>query len=142
MSEAEDFGVVLELSTGANAPAIARRFVKEHASDLAIDLKNDAELLVSEVVTNAVVHGRPAITLRVSTDPPGIGIAVHDFGEMLPPTSPAQVTPSATHGRGLLIVEALASTWGVIPNDPPPGKTVWFRLTPAGGVDPGPPLAS
>ncbi len=132
MFQANDFGVVLELSSGANAPAIARRFVNEHASNLASELKNDAELLVSEVVTNAVVHGRPAITLHVSTDPPGIGVAVRDFGDTLPPTAPAPVAPGATHGRGLMIVEALASTWGVIPNDPPPGKTVWFRLTPPG----------
>ena len=131
MSELDDAGVVLELSSGANAPAIARRFVNEHAHALDPNLKDDAELLVSEVVTNAVVHGRPAITLRVSTDPPGIGVAVHDFGGALPPpTVPARVEPGATGGRGLMIVDALASTWGVIPNDPPPGKTVWFRLAP------------
>ena len=130
MSEAEDVGVVLELSSGADAPAIARRFVKEHASELASSLKDDAELLVSEVVTNAVVHGRPTITLRVSTEPPGIGIAVHDYGDELPSTTPARVEPGATSGRGLMIVQALASTWGVVASDPPPGKTVWFRLVP------------
>jgi hypothetical protein len=37
----------------------------------------------------------------------------------------------------LLIVRAIATAWGVMPSDPPPGKTVWFRLEPAVGVKAG-----
>lgn len=123
-------GVVLNLSEGLDAPAIARRFVAEEAAELPADLVADAELLVSELVTNAVVHGRAAITLRVCVDPPGIGIAVHDRGNSEFDLSDALPDPTLPHGRGLLIVRALASSWGVTPSDPPPGKTVWFRLEP------------
>jgi anti-sigma regulatory factor (Ser/Thr protein kinase) len=128
LTEAHTDGVVLELSPGADAPAIARRFVDEHAGSLPAGLKQDAQLLVSEVVTNAVVHGRPTITLSVSLYPPGIGVAVHDTGDQMPVASPTRPEPGSASGRGLLIVQALASTWGVIPSDPPPGKTVWFQL--------------
>lgn len=128
MSEADDTGVVLELPTGTDAPATARRFVTEHAADLPTRVRYDAQLLVSEIVTNAVVHGRPTITLRVSIDPPGIGVAVHDTGESLPGAPPDGVDPAAPSGRGLLIVQALATAWGITPSDPEPGKTVWFRL--------------
>ena len=126
--------VVLQLSKGLDAPATARRFVAEEAAQLPTELVADAELLVSELVTNAVVHGRDAITLRVNVHPPGIGIAVHDRGDAdveMPPDPP---DPSRPGGRGLLIVRALATAWGVTPSDPPPGKTVWFRLEPTAGT--------
>ena len=126
--------VVLQLGKNYDAPANARRFVAENATNLPDDVVADAELLVSELVTNAVLHGRSAITLRVNVDPPGIGIAVRDRGEdtiVPPPDSPDPGRPS---GRGLLIVQAIATAWGVTPNDPPPGKTVWFRLEPTAGA--------
>ena len=135
MTERDDDrpGVVLQLNKDLDAPATARRFVADEASRLPANVVSDAELLVSELVTNAVVHGRSAITLRVNVDPPGIGIAVHDRGEdtiEVPPDPPDPGTPG---GRGLQIVRALATAWGVTPSDPPPGKTVWFRLEP--GLD-------
>jgi anti-sigma regulatory factor (Ser/Thr protein kinase) len=123
--------VVLQLSKDFDAPAIARHFVAESAGALPAEVRADAELLVSELVTNAVVHGRAAITLRVNVDPPGIGVAVLDRGDdavVAPQDTP---DPSAPTGRGLLIVQAVATAWGVTPNDPPPGKTVWFRLEPS-----------
>lgn len=123
--------VVLQLSKGLDAPATARRFVAEEAAELPNELVADAELLVSELVTNAVVYGREAITLRVNVDPPGIGVAVHDRGEAAVEVPPDPPDPSRPGGRGLLIVRALATAWGVTPSDPPPGKTVWFRLEPS-----------
>lgn len=122
--------VVLQLSKSYDAPAIARRFVADSATSLPADVLADAELLVSELVTNAVLHGRSAITLRVNIDPPGIGIAVRDRGEDTVETPPENPDPGVPSGRGLLIVQTIATAWGVTPNDPPPGKTVWFRLEP------------
>lgn len=132
MSKASDPGVVLELSSDLDAPATARRFVTDHAAHLSIDLVRDAELLVSEIVTNAIRHGRPTVTLRLRLDPPGIGVSVHDHGDIA--AMPIGDTPipdvEQPGGRGLLIVRTVASEWGVEPSDPPPGKTVWFRLAP------------
>jgi anti-sigma regulatory factor (Ser/Thr protein kinase) len=124
-------GVVLQLSKDLDSPATARRFVAEEAARLPADVLADAELLVSELVTNAVIHGRAAITLRVNVDPPGIGIAVHDSGEDTVELQPEVPDPDTPGGRGLLIVRAIATAWGVTPSDPPPGKTVWFRLEPS-----------
>lgn len=124
-------GVVLHLREGLDAPAVARRFVAEQCAQLPAGVVADAELLVSELVTNAVVHGRSAITLRVNVDPPGIGIAVHDRGDNPIELARGLPDPDEPGGRGLLIVQAIATAWGVMPSDPPPGKTVWFRLEPS-----------
>ena len=89
----------------------------------------DMAVLVTEAVTNAVLHGRPRITLLVSVDKPSIGVAVADSGEDLPAKPHGPPPPSQPSGRGLMIVDALASAWGVAPNpDELPGKVVWFEL--------------
>ncbi|MDQ2796988.1 MAG: ATP-binding protein [Actinomycetota bacterium] len=118
----------LELSAGPDAPRAARRFVVEHAEILPPELIEDAELLVSELVSNAVRYGRPAIMVIITLEPPLVGVSVRDEGEMIPSASPTSVPTSAVSGRGLVIVDRLSSAWGVTPADPPPGKTVWFRL--------------
>lgn len=129
---------VLTLQPGANAPSVARSFVAEHRGLLADEVIEDAQLLVSEVVANAVQHGRPAVVLRVRSSPPGIGIAVADAGDAMPQharNEPHRPAPDATSGRGLAIVAALASAWGVIDAVPLPGKTVWFELNAAAAAD-------
>ena len=130
MGEVQDGELRLALASGIDAPALARRFVGESARGLPPDLIGDAELLVSELVSNAVRHGRPEITLRVSLDPPLIGVAVHDDGAAVPDTEVVRPEPSAPSGRGLYLVDQVSSDWGVTPSDPPPGKTVWFRIDP------------
>jgi anti-sigma regulatory factor (Ser/Thr protein kinase) len=119
--------IVLNLPYQASAPALARQFVAEHAAELPVTVRDDAELLVSELVTNALRYGRPNIALRLRLDPPGIGVSVEDSGDVDVAMNP-RVDPGATSGRGLLIVDAVASKWGVDPCEPPPGKTVWFEL--------------
>ena len=124
---AETESVVIDLPYDATAPAIARSFVADHGSGLPSELMLDAELLVSELVTNALRHGDPDITLQMSTHPPRLGVAVLDHGaaDSITPRDP---DPARTDGRGLMIVNAIASAWGVEPIDPPPGKMVWFEL--------------
>ena len=122
---------VLTLSPDADAPSLARAFVAEHRHHLSADRYDDAALLVSELVTNAVQHGRSAIALRVRSGPAGIGIAVADDGPPIPAAGthePVVPRAGATSGRGMAIVAAVADAWGVEPNVPPPGKTVWFEL--------------
>ncbi|MGW7433314.1 ATP-binding protein [Streptomyces sp. NPDC054861] len=87
------------------------------------DLVDDAELLLSELVTNALVHTEgPAIGVRVYVQGARLNIEVNDFapGGCLP--RPAG--PYAEHGRGLLIVDALAEEWGVSEDR----TTVWCTL--------------
>ncbi len=123
--------VVIALPADASAASIARQFVEDNRDHIRPDLVEDAQLLVTEVVTNAVLHGRGEITLMVRVDAPRIGVAVADSGEDLPVKSRGTPSPSQPSGRGLMIVDALASVWGVTPNpDPSPGKIVWFELQP------------
>lgn len=116
----------IPLPPSANAPAIARTFVEERSGDLAPALVDDALVLVSELVTNAVLHGQPEIRLRLRRIPPGIGVAVSDEGDDLDQVRPSHPSARATSGRGLAIVDTLAADWGVQAGTP--GKVVWFEL--------------
>lgn len=120
----------VELPDDATAPAIARRYLRELGARMPEELLEDAVVLVSEVVTNAVRHGLPEIgfQIQVSDLPPTIRVRVVDRGEVVAlRVSPAE--PDQLGGRGLLVLEALASAWGTVSNDPPPGKAVWFEMT-------------
>lgn len=129
--DGSSFAATISLPADANAAAIARQFVEDNRDHIDPELIEDAQLLVSEIVTNAVRHGRPDITLNVRVEPPAIGIAVGDFGEELPARPIGPPPPDQPSGRGLLIVEAVASAWGVTRNpDALPGKVVWFEVHP------------
>lgn len=135
MIEPSSKDVELALPQGAEAASLARRFVAEQARALPGELVHDAEILVSELVTNAVLHGKPAIVLRVNLEPPLIGVTVEDAGDLLPSSEPTAPGPDSTHGRGLLIVDRLASAWGIDVNDSRPGKSVWFHIAADDGAD-------
>jgi anti-sigma regulatory factor (Ser/Thr protein kinase) len=121
---------VLSLEPGIDAAATARRFVDDNRDHLDPEVIADAELLVSEIVTNAVRHGDGQIVLRLRLDPPGVGVSVTDTGDRLPVLTQPPPPADQASGRGLLIVEAVSSDWGVDPHQPPPGKTVWFAVGP------------
>lgn len=124
---ARDWPTTLQLPPDASAPGFARRLVQRQATDLPEDLVADAMLIVSELVANAVMHGRPEIWLHVRSTPSGIAFGVQDAGEALPPTTaPLDGQSDGLHGRGLRIVAALASIWGVQPTSE--GKIVWFEM--------------
>ena len=86
---------------------------------------DDLLLLVSELVTNAVVHaGSPAV-VRLDSDVRRIKVAVADRDAE---RAPSVVEPDAqsASGRGVLLVDRLAARWGVEPRSE--GKVVWFEL--------------
>jgi anti-sigma regulatory factor (Ser/Thr protein kinase) len=81
-------------------------------------------LVVSELVTNAVVHARTEIEVNVSVSADAIRIEVTDLGVDLPRHWTSE---DGTRGRGLPILEALGRAWGVVESGV--GKTVWCELT-------------
>lgn len=86
---------------------------------------DDAVLLVSELVGNAVRHtGAPSFGLRIQRTRDGFRVEVLDPSRGLPCLLPVQ--PMDTSGRGLAHVEALADRWGV--DLLPHGKTTWFEM--------------
>ncbi|MFL6137316.1 MAG: SpoIIE family protein phosphatase [Frankiaceae bacterium] len=88
----------------------------------------DAVLLVSELVTNAVVYGRPPIELRLRQSSEQIVLEVYDGGMLLPRR--LRPTLQDEHGRGLQLVSLLAARWGIRPT--PDGKSVWCMFFLAG----------
>lgn len=88
------------------------------------ELLETTRLLVSELVINAVLHARTGAELVLRTGSGRLRVEVSDGSTDVPRL---QVdSPSAPTGRGLLIVDRLADTWGV--DLDPGGKTVWFEL--------------
>ncbi|MHA3701169.1 ATP-binding protein [Jatrophihabitans sp. YIM 134969] len=122
--------VVLALSADATAVVEARRFVADRWCWLDGVTLSDVELVVYELVTNAVRHGRPDIELRLRVEPFALDVAVLDHGsDDIPDDTAVSGTTSPT-GRGLAIVDRLSSFWGVEPaTDGAPGKVVWASIT-------------
>jgi anti-sigma regulatory factor (Ser/Thr protein kinase) len=83
-----------------------------------------AVLLVSELVTNAVVHARGMICLTVHTDAHWVRIEVEDQGRSRPVRRSA--TLDQVDGRGLLVVDKLATDWGT--ERRATHKVVWFEI--------------
>ncbi|MGW7042501.1 ATP-binding protein [Streptomyces avermitilis] len=84
-----------------------------------------AELLTSELVTNALIHTDHDAVLTATVSPRGLRVEVRDFVGRRPiPRVPN--ADDGTHGRGLLLVQSLADAWGVRAHGV--GKAVWFEL--------------
>lgn len=84
-----------------------------------------AELLVSELATNAIRYGGGEdFRLVVRVEGAELRVAVHDRNPALP--LPRDSAPAEEGGRGIQLVEALASAWGSEAVDG--GKAVWFHL--------------
>jgi anti-sigma regulatory factor (Ser/Thr protein kinase) len=123
--------VTISLPDDLTAPAIARQFVHDNRDHLDPALIEDAQLLVTEIVTNAVRYGREEITLAFSLEPPGLGVEVSDTGEDMPVMPTEAIPPLGSgSGRGMHIINALATHWGVDAEAQPKGKVVWFELQP------------
>jgi anti-sigma regulatory factor (Ser/Thr protein kinase) len=105
--------------------AQARHFVRQLLGTFPRDLVATAELLTSEVVTNALVHAANEAVLTVELDCDHLRVEVLDADEKTD-LVPRSVGSASEHGRGLAIVDALASSWGVESRDA--GKAVWFEI--------------
>lgn len=108
------------------APALAREVLAHFCRDRGITREADtAELIASELITNAVVHARTPIDFTIRLITPHLHIAVRDH-DPRPARITAMLDESAEHGRGLLLVDALAAAWGtfVLPR----GKVIWATV--------------
>lgn len=109
-----------ELST----PAAARRFVAGALVAAGVPQSEAVPVVVSELVTNSVLHAGTPSTVVVSVDARCVRIEVHDADPTLP--AMRSPTPETVTGRGLVLVDALTDRWGCDPEGG--GKVVWFEL--------------
>jgi len=115
----------LTLPNALTSPREARRFVKETLAGWNCeDLADDAILLTSELVTNAVLHAESELELRVRRRPTSVRIEVVDQSSR--GLVRRDQSADATSGRGLAMVNTLAVLWGSDPVGR--GKSVWFEL--------------
>ena len=107
------------------SPRDARRFVSQVLREWGrADLEAPAALLVSELVTNVVLHAGTSARLVLRRVGGGVRAEVHDGDPSLPMMK--SYGTEATTGRGLTLVEMLAASWGSERQDS--GKVVWFEL--------------
>ncbi|MEA2169629.1 MAG: serine/threonine-protein kinase RsbW [Solirubrobacteraceae bacterium] len=120
------FDLSINLQRDASAATVARRAAEQLFADgLGRRRISDLALVVSELVTNAIVHGRGAITLKLQRDGELVRGEVVDQGGGFE-REIRERGPDDVGGRGLMIVESLSSRWGVYE-----GTThVWFELDP------------
>jgi anti-sigma regulatory factor (Ser/Thr protein kinase) len=115
----------VELPVSREAPALAREFLRgstcaEHHSEVV----DDAVLLVSELVTNSVLHGGPPVVVAVDCDEATLQVRVRDGSSSLP--APREAASGDENGRGLALVAEMSADWGVDTEED--GKHVWFVI--------------
>ncbi|WP_406283765.1 ATP-binding protein [Streptomyces sp. NBC_00209] len=114
---------------------LVRKFVREALADWACEEHHvntdDVLLCVSELATNALVHGVPPgrgyrLFLHWDRAEARLRIEIHDSGDGEVPETAPSPDPTAERGRGLMLVSALAAKWGV--GERNPGKIVWCEF--------------
>ena len=117
-----------DLTGDRKAPSEARRIVDLHLKGvLGAEQSLDLMLLISELVTNAILHGegmRSGIVVYVAVAPERVRVEVCDGGKGFEFSTESPVD-GVIGGQGLRIVDVLASRWGVAGHD---GTCVWFEL--------------
>lgn len=126
------------IGTALGGVGVARRRAARAFTEAGLDARETQVLvlLVSELVTNALVHARPPVRLVIDVDDERTRVEVLDAATRVPHVRSATV--SALGGRGLALVDDLATRWGTRVDDD--GKTVWLELeraTPASAAGSG-----
>jgi hypothetical protein len=116
----------LDLDGGPSASRRARLFASSTCRDWQLDgACDDAVLVASELVGNAVAHARTACRLTMRLDALGLTIAVRDFDHRGLLT-PLACTSIGRRDHGLFLVASISRAWGVSPTEN--GKNVWALL--------------
>ncbi len=109
------------------APREARAILRARIEGVSEAVGAILELLVTELVNNAVVHGEGPVRMSIVQREGCVRIAVSDASSEGPILRP--LDPDLRSGRGLFLIDALASAWGV-ERAKGGGKAVWFELDP------------
>lgn len=121
---------VIELAPQLQSAETARRFVHDRCQDWGCpEMEDAATLIVSELVTNAIVHAATPAELRAQWSNGVLRIEVLDNAEGRPP-HPRMAQEYDENGRGLFLVDAFSTAWGVESTDH--GKLVWAEVTAEG----------
>lgn len=112
------------LAGDAGSVRAARAVVRDLMVGEPIEVQDVAVLLADELVTNALMHGGGRFSLAIDLGHDRVRVAVSDRS----PDVPRVIHPSGDgeHGRGMAIIDALASAWGT--DQQPNYKVVWFEL--------------
>ena len=116
----------LDLDDDVSAPRRARLFVDEVCRDWGFEeVRDDAVLVASELVGNALAHARTPCRLEVRLDGLGLTVAVRDYDHrgLLVPLA---CSTSGRRDHGLFLVASISRAWGVRPTEN--GKSVWALL--------------
>jgi len=126
----EPLDAAVTLAAEPASGAAARRFVQRALAGVPADPErvDILVLLCSELVTNAVLHAAAPSQMRLRLRDGRVRLEVHDSSSQVP--VPRAQDLAATNGRGMVLVDALADSWGVQVGDglPDQGKTVWVEL--------------
>jgi len=117
-------GATLRLTRTADAPARVRHALQQVCAGAPASVVDDAMLLTSELVTNAVRHADGDLTVAIEREGDSIAVTVADEAEAAPVLRDAK--PGDIGGRGLHLVDSIASAWGWNPTGH--GKLIWFRV--------------
>ncbi|MEU3982755.1 ATP-binding protein [Streptomyces sp. NPDC026672] len=118
-----------ELAAHPGSPAQARRLTRARLTGWAVcaDTCDTAALVMSELVTNAIVHTASSrVVCELHDHDDVVRIAVRDEGCAPGEPHPSPTQPEEEHGRGLLLVDALCDAWGA--QEHGPGLLVWAEL--------------
>jgi anti-sigma regulatory factor (Ser/Thr protein kinase) len=126
-----DHDLTIKLESALQSPRRARRALRLFLGDRDVSetAREAVVLVVSELVTNAVVYGCQPIELYADVWADVVRVEVTDGGPHLGPVeSSSYADPAAETGRGLAIVDAVVERWGVTKH-PDDGKAVWAEIS-------------
>jgi anti-sigma regulatory factor (Ser/Thr protein kinase) len=106
----------------------ARAFLAQLLSgwEIADQVIDEASLLATELMSNAVEHGSGVVNLEIAVHNGVLRVGVHDDAADTPVV--VDVADSSLSGRGIWLVQSIARDWGSDSSGEEPGKTVWFEL--------------
>lgn len=108
--------------------ASARSFAADRLRALGLTgVQDEVDLLLTELITNAIIHARTDIEVRVEPSRAGVRVDVIDGNPIMPVAG--TLTAAALSGRGLTLVQSMSTRWGAH-NNVTGGKTVWFEVVP------------